>query len=114
MPPTTRDRMQDVLESIEEIEKVLAGMNVEQFKADNLRRMATERYLEIVSEATRNLPSNIKTRAPNIAWQNIIDFGNRLRHAYHATDADKVWQIIQKEIPPLKSFVEQQIRESGK
>lgn len=108
MPPTAQDRLIDVLESISDIDELLLGMNLEQFKANKTYRMATERYLEIVCEATRNIPENIKSQAPEIAWKDIIDFGNRLRHAYHATDAEKVWLIIKNHLPLLKAFVERE------
>jgi uncharacterized protein with HEPN domain len=39
----------------------------------------------------------------------MVDFGNRLRHAYHATDVNIVWDIVQNHLPPLKSFVERRI-----
>lgn len=110
MPPTAQDRLLDVLESINAIDQILIGLSVEDFKTDNLRRMATERYLEIVCEATRHLPEEIKALAPDIAWQKIVDFGNRLRHAYHATDADKVWAVIHEHLPPLKAFIERQVQ----
>jgi uncharacterized protein with HEPN domain len=77
-------------------------------------RLATERLLEIVCEASRNLPDSVKKDAPDINWRKMIDFGNRLRHAYHATDVLAVWEIIQKHLPPLKLFVERRIRELGK
>jgi uncharacterized protein with HEPN domain len=44
----------------------------------------------------------------------MIDFGNLLRHAYHTTDIDLVWDIVQKQLPSLKSFAERRIRESGR
>lgn len=44
----------------------------------------------------------------------MVDFGNRLRHAYHATDINIVWDIVQNYLPPLKSFVERRIRASSK
>ena len=62
MPPSVEDRLQDILEAIAEIDAMLAGMPLEQFSSDNVRRMATERYLEIVCEAARNLP--IKSSKP--------------------------------------------------
>jgi uncharacterized protein with HEPN domain len=40
----------------------------------------------------------------------MVDFGNQLRHACHATDVDIVWSIVQQHLPPLKSFVERRIR----
>jgi uncharacterized protein with HEPN domain len=42
----------------------------------------------------------------------MIDFGNLLRHAYHSTDVDKIWDIIQNHLPPLKSFVQRRIEAS--
>ena len=38
------------------------------------------------------------------------DFANLLRHAYHATKVDIVWDIVQRHLPPLKAFVERQMR----
>jgi uncharacterized protein with HEPN domain len=113
MPPTVEDRLRDILEAIAEIEEMLAGADLDQFAADKIRRMATERYLEVVCEAARNLTDEVKQAAPDIDWQRMVDFGNRLRHAYHATDVNIVWNIIQNHLPPLKSFVERRIRASS-
>jgi uncharacterized protein with HEPN domain len=114
MPPTVEDRLRDILEAITEIEDMLAGSSLDLFSTDKMRRMATERYLEVVCEAARNLPDEAKRDAPDIEWQRMVDFGNRLRHAYHATDVNIVWDIIQNHLPPLKSFVERRIRAPSK
>ena len=114
MPPTVEDRLRDILEAITEIEDMLAGSSLDRFTADKMRRMATERYLEVVWEVTRKLTDEVKQGAPNIECQKMIDFGNRLRHAYHATHVTIVWDIIQNHLPPLKSFVERRIRASSR
>lgn len=111
MPPTVDDRLRDVLEAILQIDAMLAGFTLEQFAADNLRRMATERYLEIVCEAARKLPDEVKQLAPDIDWRKMNDFANLLRHAYHATKVEIVWDIIRNHLPPLRAFVEEQIRD---
>jgi uncharacterized protein with HEPN domain len=113
MPPTVEDRLRDILEAIGEIEGMLAGRDLALFTADKMRRMATERYLEVICEAARRLTDEVKRDAPNIEWQKMVDFGNRLRHAYHATDVRVVWEIIQDHLPPLKAFVERRIRASN-
>ena len=110
MPPSVEDRLQDILEAIAEIDAMLAGMPLEQFSSDNVRRMATERYLEIVCEAARNLPDQVKQATSDIDWRKMNDFANLLRHAYHATKVEVVWDIIQHHLPALKAFVELQIR----
>jgi uncharacterized protein with HEPN domain len=114
MPPTVEDRLRDILEAIVEIDDMLAGSNRDLFSADKIRRMATERYLEVICEAARNLTEEVKRDAPEIQWQKMIDFGNQLRHAYHATDVITVWNVVQDHLPPLKSFVERRIRASSK
>ena len=114
MPPTAEDRLLDILEAIAEIDEMLAGCRLEQFTADKMRRMATERYLEVICEAARRLPDSIKQEERDIDWRKITDFGNRLRHAYHETDATIVWDVIQNHLPPLKSFVQRRTRATGK
>jgi len=109
MPPTVEDRLRDILEAITEIEEMLLNSSFDRFSTDKLRRMAAERYLEVVCEAARKLTDEIKRDAPEIEWQRMVDFGNRLRHAYHATDVAIVWDIIQNRLPPLKSFVERSL-----
>ena len=111
MPPSVEDRLRDILEAIAEIENILAGMDLQQFGSDNLRRAASERYLEIVCEAARNLPDQIKQTASDIDWRKMNDFANVLRHAYHATNVDIVWDVIQNHLPSLRIFVERQIRD---
>jgi uncharacterized protein with HEPN domain len=113
MPPTAEDRLRDIMEAITEIEEMLAGVSLDQFGADKMRRMATERYLEVVCVGARNPTDEVKHDAPDIERQRMVDFGNRLRHAYHATDVNIVWNIIQNHLPPLKSFVERRIRASS-
>jgi uncharacterized protein with HEPN domain len=113
MPPTVEDRLRDILEAITEIEAMLAGSSLDLFAADKMRRMATERYLEVVCEAARRLTDDVKREAPNIDWRKMIDFGNVLRHAYHATRVDIIWDIIQNDLPALKSFVNRKIATPG-
>ena len=85
MPPTVEDRLRDILEAISEIEEMLVGSSLDAFTTDKMRRMATERYLEVICEAARRLTDDVKREALNIDWRKMIDVGNVLRHAYHAT-----------------------------
>jgi uncharacterized protein with HEPN domain len=114
MPPTIEDRLRDILEAIVEIEDVLHGVSLDQFESDRRARLLVERLLEIVCEASRAIPDSIKQEEPDIDWRKMIDFGNLLRHAYHTTKAESVWDITQNHLPPLKSLVERRIRASKK
>ncbi|UWU74410.1 DUF86 domain-containing protein [Bradyrhizobium huanghuaihaiense] len=102
MPPTVEDRLRDILEGITDIESVVKGLTFD------------ERLLEIICEASRFIPDEVKRTEPGIDWRKMIDFGNLLRHAYHMTKAEIVWDIIQTHLPPLKSCAERHIRMSGR
>ncbi|HLX14112.1 MAG TPA: HepT-like ribonuclease domain-containing protein [Bradyrhizobium sp.] len=114
MPPTMKDRLQDILEAIIEIEDIVRGLSFDQFASDRRIRLLWERLLEIVCEASRATPDEIKQRRPDIDWRKMVDFGNLLRHAYHMTKAEIVWDVIQSHLPPLKAFVENLIRSPGR
>ena len=64
MPPTVEDRLRDILEAITEIDAMLAASSLDMFTADKMRRMATERYLEVIREAARRLTDDVKRDAP--------------------------------------------------
>ena len=56
-------------------------------------KAALERFLEIVSEASRHIPMELKAASPLIRWRRIADIGNHLRHAYQHVDVDILWGI---------------------
>jgi uncharacterized protein with HEPN domain len=113
MPPSMQDRLKDILEAIIEIEDIVRGISFGQFASDRRIRLLTERLLEIVCEASRAIPDEVKQRQPGMDWRKMVDFGDLLRHAYHTTKAEIVWDVIQFRLPPLKSFVEDLIRSPG-
>ena len=69
-------------------------------------RMAVERLFEIISEASRFIPQDLKAKNSDIPWQRMADLGNWLRHAYHRVDPDILFNIVDNDLEPLKRFVE--------
>ena len=114
MPPTVEDRLLDILEAISDIEGVTKDLTFDKFVSEKTSRLAIERLLEIICEASRFIPDEVKRAEPGIDWRKMIDFGNLLRHAYHMTKAEIVWDIIQTHLPPLKSCAERHVRMSGR
>jgi uncharacterized protein with HEPN domain len=100
-----------MLDAINDINQILEGKSRDDFAGDRLLRVATERLLEIISEASRHIPEDIKGREVEIPWQRVADLGNRLRHAYHRVDPDILWQIVKHDLAPLRAFAEKVIRE---
>jgi uncharacterized protein with HEPN domain len=113
VPPLVEDRLRDIPEAVIEIEDIMRGVDFDRFASDRRTRLLTERLLEILCEASRAVPEPLQRQASGIDWRKMIDFGNLLRHACHATNAEVVWDVIQDDLPALKSLVERHIRDSG-
>lgn len=111
MPPTLADRLRHVLDAIQNINHILEGKSWDEFAGDWVLRAATERFLEIISEASRRIPEDIKARESEIPWQRVADLGNRLRHAYHSTDPNIIWSIAKNDLAALQAFAEEVMRE---
>ncbi|HEY0281360.1 MAG TPA: HepT-like ribonuclease domain-containing protein [Rhizomicrobium sp.] len=77
----------------------------EVFATSALVHDAVIRNLEIVSEASRHVPADLKATAPDIAWREIADFGNLLRHGYEGVNDRILWETIRRDLPPLMTAV---------
>ena len=113
MPPTLADRLMHILEAINTIQKLLAERTFDDFANELLARLAVERCFEIISEASRQIPDDVKAQQQAINWRGLADLGNLLRHAYHRVDTRTLWDHATRDLPPLKIFAEQVMRDSG-
>ncbi len=117
MPPRNpRQRLQDILDAIAEIERFTAGKSFQQYVADALVRRAVERLVEIVSEASRHLPQSLKDDHPSVPWRQVADIGNVLRHAYDRLNDRRVWAVVTDDLAPVKQAVQAMVGdvENGK
>src|ERR1700687_3388932 len=94
-----------MLEAIANIEADIAGYDFEKFRADRRTRQLVERNLEILSEARRRLPEELKLDEARIPWRAIAVIGNVLRHDYHEAYPAVLWDPCQKDLKPLKEAV---------
>ncbi len=114
MPPTTPDRLGHIETELRNIRDVLSDRDFADFESDRLVLAGVERFLERISEASRHLPDELKATEPSINWRRLADLGNWLRHAYHATDARLLWEMIQRDLEPLQQFVSRARKESDR
>ncbi len=93
----------DIVEAIELIQSDMAGVTLDAFEADRRKRWLVERGIEIISEASRRLPPDMKTRHPEIPWPKVAGIGNVLRHEYQDVAHDVLWHVVHDNLPPLKT-----------
>ena len=95
-----------ILEAIAFIrEDTAAGSNVA-FASDRRLRQLVERNLEIISEASRRIPDDLKSRHGNVPWRQVADMGNVLRHEYEHIELEELRLVIERDLDPLEKAVE--------
>jgi len=100
-----RERLLDILEAIEAIERHLPSSKQE-FDANELVRVWCLRHIEIIGEAAAKLSQHARDQAPELPWKQIVGMRNTLIHAYFNVDWDAVWAAISRDIQPLKHGVQ--------
>src|SRR5438105_3598478 len=105
MERTVAHTINDILETIERVQIKTAGKTFAQFEADWELRFIVQRAIEIISEATRRLPDQLKVTRPEIEWRSVAGIGNVLRHEYHTVSDKIVRNVVQGDLPPLKTAI---------
>jgi uncharacterized protein with HEPN domain len=101
--------LRDILYHIDLATKFIDGLDRDRFKDDLRSVYAVTRCLEIISEASRRLPHDLKARHPTIAWKQMAGAGNVYRHDYEDAAAQFVWDTVQSALPSLRKVVEAEI-----
>ena len=78
----------------------------EEFEAKRMAYDATLRNLELLGEAARHVPEEIRAQAPEIPWRRIVGVRNVLIHGYLGIDNDIIWDIVRNEIRPLRQALD--------
>ena len=99
--------LSDILASIGKIERYTEGMSYEQLIADELTLDAVVYNLQIIGEAVKNIPLEIRDRYPQVQWRKIAGLRDIIAHAYFTIDDQIVWDIIQNKLLDLHNKIEQ-------
>lgn len=92
----------DIRESIVRIENYLKNVSEHQFMSDTKLQDAVIRRLEIIGEASRNIPRSLKEKNPQVSWQRIEHFRDVVIHSYFSTSLDRIWMIVSRELKEIK------------
>ena len=101
--------LKDIKMAIISIEKFIEGLDFNQFKDDDKTSSAVIRKFEIIGEATKNIPEDLRKQYPQIPWKDITGMRDKLIHAYSEVDLKLVWTTIHQRLPKLKSIVDKLI-----
>ena len=103
-----------ISECIERIEQYLPDRSKQTFLSSSLLQDAILRNLQTMAESTQHLSDSLKAKHPEINWRKITGFRNLLVHDYLGVDAERVWKIIEIELPTLKQTITTMLRDYAK
>lgn len=104
-----KERIKDILEAIDCIERYTA-QGRSRFETDELIQSWFTRHLQIIGEAARLIPEDIRKLAPDVPWTKMIGMRHILVHDYFRIDTEIVWQVVSNELPLLKSSLQTVLR----
>ena len=99
------DYLKDILEAMEKAQDFIAGLSYEQFMEDDKTAYAVVRALEIVGEAAKNIPDEIRKENPSVPWKDMAGMRDVLIHDYSGVDLETVWLTVQERIPEIKPLI---------
>lgn len=99
------DFIQDILDAVDDVEAFTKGLDFERFRHDRKTMYAVIRAIEIMGEATKNIPDKIRSKYPKVPWKRIAGMRDKLIHGYFTVDTVTLWKAAKQDAPQLKALI---------
>lgn len=101
------DYVNDVLDATDKIESFIKGMSYEEFEKDDKTVFAVMRALEIIGEAVKNIPEDLRKNYPQIPWKGMAGMRDKVIHNYFGVNLKLVWETINHRIQEIKPLFQE-------
>ena len=105
--------LKDILAAIESIEDFIAGMDLDTFQIDDKTTSAVMRKLEIIGEAVKQIPDEIRQNYSQVPWKEMAGMRDKLIHFYFGIDYHLVWKTITERLPQVKQEIQRVLQKAG-
>lgn len=103
--------LRDILHAMQSIEKFVENIDFDKFKQNDIISSAVIRKFEIIGEATKHIPEEIRQKYSEIPWKEMAGMRDRLIHFYFGIDYNLVWRSIKERLPKLISMLKKAVEE---
>ncbi|MCD6554029.1 MAG: DUF86 domain-containing protein [Chloroflexi bacterium] len=105
--------VEDILEAMDKIERYTKGLTFGTFVENEMVVDAVIRNLEIIGEASRNIPEDVREKHPIIPWRRMIGLRNIAIHEYFGVDLSIIWEIITRNLPETRPKITAMLKSLG-
>jgi len=106
-----KDYVIDILQSIETIEKFIKGLSFQNFREDEKTIFAVVRALEVIGEAVKKIPPDIKKKYKQVPWKKMAGMRDKLIHEYFGLNTKVVWRTVKDELPQVRPQIEEILKD---
>ena len=102
-----KDYLCDIIDSMVDMEKFIENMAFEDFTNDRKTINAVIRSIEVIGEATKNIPKSIRNKYHSVPWKKMAGMRDIMIHEYFGVDVEIVWKTVRENILPLKPLIQE-------
>jgi uncharacterized protein with HEPN domain len=101
----------DILQNMQDAEEFIQGLSYDQFAKDKKTFNAVVRAIEVIGEATKNVPASVRNKYTAVPWKEMAGMRDKVIHLYFGVDREAVWLVAKERIPVIKPIIEQVLRD---
>ena len=112
MPRDYKVYLQDILDAVGKVRSYTTGLTLKTFSEDTKSVDAVVRNLEVIGEAIKQVPDNVRSKHADVEWRKIAGLRDILAHQYFGVDMEIVWDIVQNKLPALEAQIRKIVEEA--